>query len=78
MLRTVKARITQGRIEPLEPLPFLEGAEVEVTAPVEESETAADPTQSTAGAWEGLLDCDQFERDVYEGRLTNLRPGFSL
>lgn len=78
MLKTVKARITHGRIEPLEPLPFIEGAEAEVTAPVKDAAATTDPTRETEGAWEGLLDCEQFEKDVYEGRLTNVRPDFSL
>jgi hypothetical protein len=81
MLKTVRARITQGRIEPLVPLPFEEGAEVDVTAAVGEQPTPdekEDPTQATAGAWDGLLDCEEFENDIYESRLRNPRPSFSL
>jgi hypothetical protein len=80
MLKTVRARVTKGRIEPLSPLPFEEGAEVDVTATVsaEAAEASEDPTQATAGAWDGLLDCEAFEDEIYESRLKNPRPGFSL
>ena len=39
---------------------------------------ASDATLSTAGAWRDLLDCEEFEDEVYEGRLLKTRPGVCL
>ena len=39
---------------------------------------ASDATLSTAGAWRQLLDCNEFEEKVYEGRLLKTLPGVSL
>jgi predicted DNA-binding antitoxin AbrB/MazE fold protein len=75
MSKTIKARFHEGRFEPLEPLDLEEGSEVLIT--VAEPEAAApafDPIAATSGAWKDLLDCEQFERDVYESRLIQTRP----
>jgi predicted DNA-binding antitoxin AbrB/MazE fold protein len=75
MTKTIKARYHEGRFEPLEPLELEEGSEVLIT--VTEPETPAhaiDPIAATSGAWKDLLDCEQFERDVYESRLIQTRP----
>lgn len=37
-----------------------------------------DPTTATAGAWKGLLDCEQLEEEVYQSRLQNPRPEVRL
>ena len=37
-----------------------------------------DPTTATAGAWKGLLNCQAFEREVYESRRRHLRPEVRL
>ena len=37
-----------------------------------------DPTAATAGAWKDLLDCQAFEREVYESRLYHPRPEVRL
>lgn len=39
---------------------------------------SADPTAATAGAWKGLLDCQRFEREVYESRRHHPRPEVRL
>ena len=75
MTRTIKARYHEGKIEPLEPLDLEEGAElvVIVTQPMAPS-ADVDPTTATAGAWKDALDCEQFEKDIYESRLRPPRP----
>ncbi|HET6385664.1 MAG TPA: hypothetical protein VFJ58_19910 [Armatimonadota bacterium] len=79
MLKTIKGFYTMGRIEPAEPLPLEEGAEVEVTIALPEAPSlSADPTGSTSGAWGSLLDCGTFEEDVYRSRLLNTRPEVTL
>ena len=77
MLKTVKAHYRQGRIEPIEPLSLKEGEELEVTVSVADEKPDGDPTASTAGAWAGLLDCVEFEEEVYESRLANPRLAVS-
>ncbi|MDQ2730050.1 MAG: antitoxin family protein [Armatimonadota bacterium] len=79
MLKTIKAHYTQGRIEPIEPLFLREGAEIEVTITVTRpTKKMPDATEATAGAWSDLLDCEEFEEEVYENRLINTRPAVSL
>ena len=79
MLKSIKARYREGRLEPLEPLALEEGAEITVTLVTEEkTPTAEDPTTGTAGAWEDLLDCERFEADVYHNRLVDPRPEVTL
>jgi len=73
--KTIRARYREGKLEPLEPLEMEEGAEVTVTVDhLEPSSAAIDPIGATAGAWKDLLDCEQFEKDVYESRLLQTRP----
>lgn len=75
MTRTIKARYHAGKLEPMEPLELEEGKEVTITVTaVEPSPTAGDPITASAGAWKNLLDCEQFEKDVYESRLLQTRP----
>ena len=33
-----------------------------------------DPTLATSGTWKELLDCETFEREVYESRQRHIRP----
>ena len=78
MLKTVKGYYTKGRIEPAESLGLKEGAEVEVTVSLAPTGTRAPaPTESTAGSWGALIDCEKFEEEVYESRLLTTRPGVS-
>ena len=75
MTKTIKARYHDGKLEPLEPLELEEGEEVTVTVSgAEPAATAVDPLAATAGAWKDLLDCEEFEKDVYESRLIQTRP----
>lgn len=75
MIETIKARYSRGRIEPLDPLELEEGSELLVTITQTVSPSSGeDPTTATAGAWKGLVDCQTFEREVYESRLRRTRP----
>jgi predicted DNA-binding antitoxin AbrB/MazE fold protein len=69
MQQTVKGRYHQGKIEPLEPLELEEGDEVVITV-TRPKTSGVEPgeTTPTFGAWKDLLDCEQFEKDVYESR----------
>ena len=75
-LRRVKARYTDGVLEPEEPLGLEEGVEVEVT--VEEAssltqEERLERMRSAAGSWKGNSDPDELIRMLYEARITGSR-----
>ena len=75
MTKTVRARYREGKLELLEPLEIGEGTEVTVIVNGPEPLPAAtDPITASAGAWKDLLDCEQFEKDVYDSRLLQTRP----
>lgn len=75
MIETIKARYSRGRIEPLDPLKLEEGSELLITiTQTVPPPPGEDPTTATAGAWKGLIDCQTFEREVYESRLRRTRP----
>lgn len=48
------------------------------TRPVSELWEGEDPTTATAGAWKKRLDCQAFERDIYQSRLVRTRPRVRL
>jgi len=70
-VKTIKARYHNGVIEPLEQVHLPDDSDLVITivdargttAPADEA-----PFSSLAGAWVGLVDCDQFLRDVYASR----------
>jgi predicted DNA-binding antitoxin AbrB/MazE fold protein len=73
MAKLVKVRYRRGVLEPFEPLVLEEDTELTVIIPDTAAESAdADPTVATAGAWGNLLDCEQFEKEVYSQRLTEV------
>jgi len=79
MAKLVKVRYRHGVLEPFEPLALEENTELTIVIP--DSETAsenADATAATAGSWSNLLDCEQFEKDIYSQRLAQNRPGVEL
>lgn len=80
MVKVIKARYRQGRLEPMETLDIEEGTEltITVTYPDTEETSEADPTLATAGAWKELLDCRTFEKQVYQNRLVQTRPEVKL
>jgi predicted DNA-binding antitoxin AbrB/MazE fold protein len=77
MSKTFKARYQAGKLEPLEPLDLEEGKEVVITLADPEAPGAVDAFAATSGAWKDLLDCEQFEQDIYESRRLQTRPEVS-
>jgi predicted DNA-binding antitoxin AbrB/MazE fold protein len=76
VLRRVKARYTNGVLEPEEPLGLEEGCEVEVT--VEEAssltqEERLERMRSAAGSWKGHSDPEELKRMISEGRRVGSR-----
>jgi hypothetical protein len=73
MAKLVKVRYRHGVLEPFEPLVLAEDMELTVIIPDTAAGSAdADPTVATAGAGGNLLDCEQFEKEVYSQRLTEV------
>ncbi|MFQ6133045.1 MAG: antitoxin family protein [Armatimonadota bacterium] len=78
MVRTVRARIKEGKIEPLGNLELPEGAEVRVLVCGPANAEGGDFLQGTAGAWKGVVDVEAMLRDVYADRLIGERPEAEL
>lgn len=77
-MRTIKARINNGVIEPMEELDVADGVEVFVTileVPYFTEEES--PFLDSAGGWVGLVDAEELKRDIYADRLISTRgePG---
>ena len=69
MVKTVRATYTAGTLALAEPLPLPEGQTVEVTVTAPSgAEHTAEVIRATSGAWADLLDCEAFERSIYERR----------
>lgn len=72
----VKARFKDGRLEPLGSLRLKEGEELSllVQSPSfpgviqEATDHTGEFLEKTAGAWKGLVDCDELIRRIYEDR----------
>ena len=82
-MKTIKARYQAGKLEPLEPLVLFELLTIEQLFPgagggrerIERlGRLRLGDRDLHLGAWKELLDCEQFEKDVYESRLTHPRP----
>lgn len=64
MAKTIKARYSKGVIEPLEPLEFEEGKELIITME-ELAPSAKNRFEQAAGSWAGIIDAEEFLRDIY-------------
>ena len=67
MLKTIKARYRNGVIEPLEKMDIEDGSEITITF-LEPDTTGAEGIKKSFGGWKGLIDADQFLKDIYESR----------
>lgn len=77
MLKTIKARYRNGVIEPLEKMDIEDGAEITITVS-ESVTTGADGIKKSFGGWKGLVDAEQFLKDIYESRKISIRPEVKL
>jgi predicted DNA-binding antitoxin AbrB/MazE fold protein len=67
--RTIKARFSKGKIEPLEKLDMAEGEELIVTISNKSSLAKnKDPLDSTFGGWIGLIDGEELKKNIYGRR----------
>lgn len=75
MVKTVKATYTAGNLALAEPLPLRDGETVEViVTSALGADRAAEVIRATSGAWADLLDCEDFERTVYQRRHHHRAP----
>lgn len=72
LLKTIRARYRNGLTEPLENIDLADGAEITITVsePVDSSENGL---SRSFGGWKGLIDAEEFLRNVYADRQAALR-----
>jgi len=78
MVTTFRAKFHNGLIQPLEPIDLAEDMEVVVTVSEGLYPATSNGTLASAGAWKDLLDCEQFEEQIYRNRTLNSRPAVEL
>lgn len=69
MPKTIKARYRNGLIEPLEKIDLAEGAEITITVS-ELPDVSKDGLNRSFGGWKGLIDAEEFLKNVYASRST--------
>ena len=67
MEKKVRAIYRNGVIEPLENMDIEDGAEITITVS-EPVTNGAEGIKKSFGGWKGLIDADQFLKDIYESR----------
>ncbi|MDQ1317734.1 MAG: hypothetical protein QG588_1387, partial [Candidatus Poribacteria bacterium] len=72
MLKTIKARYRNGLIEPLEKININEGMEITIT--ISEPPIREDGLDRSFGGWKGLIDAEEFLKNIYADRLISTRP----
>lgn len=68
MSRTIRARVKQGLLEPLEAIDIPDGTEVTVTIVDVPSAEDFEAFRRAAGSWKGTLDADELLRNIYADR----------
>ena len=78
MGKTVRARFSNGVIEPLEKVLIAQGREVLVTIllelPPPSPREGIDFLDATAGAWKDSINCEELKRNIYADRLLTTKP----
>ena len=79
MSRTIRAKFSNGVIEPLEEVGLTEGEEITVTiTEIPEPSGEKNGFESSAGGWKGLIDADRLIKDIYADRLISTRKAAKL
>ncbi len=79
MRRTIKAKFSNGMIEPLEKLDLDEGEEITVTImEVAKPSSGKNGFERSAGGWKGTVDADKLIRNIYADRLISTRKAARL
>ena len=75
MAKEIRARYSNGRLEPLERLELREGQVVTISISEQPKGKGMIPAlRATAGGWEGLVDAQELKRNIYADRLVGTRP----
>ena len=74
MSRTIRARVKQGLLEPLEAIDIPDGTEVSVTIVDVPSAEDFEAFRRAAGSWKGTVDADELIRNIYADRRIATRP----
>ena len=81
-MKTIRARFSKGKIEPLEKVEIKEGEEITVrilAAPSRaKKKSFLEALKAMAGGWKDLIDCDELKKNIYSDRLIVTRPGVDL
>jgi hypothetical protein len=70
-MRTVRFRVRRGHLEPLEPVPLVEGSELDVTVPVESGASTAADVRALMERLPGIDPSivDELEEAIESGKL---------
>ncbi len=74
MVKTVRATVRNGALEPLEKVDLPEGKEVMVTILEVPSGEDFEAFCRSAGGWKGTVDAEALIRNIYADRLISTRP----
>ncbi len=68
-MKTIKARSSKGKIEPLEKIDINEGKEISVTIMEIPFKARGDSFARSAGSWKGTIDADKLIENIYASGL---------
>jgi predicted DNA-binding antitoxin AbrB/MazE fold protein len=71
---TIRARVSHGLLEPLEPIGLPEGKEVTITILDIPTERDVEASRRAAGGWRGLVEAETLILNIYADRLVSPRP----
>lgn len=71
---TIRVRVREGRLEPLEKVDLPEGKEITITILDVPAERDFDAFRRAAGGWKGTIDAEALIRNIYADRLISTRP----
>lgn len=74
MVRTIRARVKGGLLEPLEKLDLSENQEVTLTLLPTPSASDTDAFRNAAGEWSGTIDAEELIQHIYADRVLATRP----
>jgi predicted DNA-binding antitoxin AbrB/MazE fold protein len=78
MGETIRVRVKDGVLEPLEQMNLPEGKEVVISVVTIVEDPDEEAFLRSAGSWKDLIDAEEFIRKVYEDRLLNSRENPQL
>lgn len=71
---TIRVRVRDGMLEPLDKVNLPEGKEVMITILDAPTEADIEASKRAAGGWKDLVDADTLIRNIYADRLIQTRP----